>query len=109
MKIKDIEKVVFAGADQVGYAPEAIDGGWSERPVSHYKIYVDDYSSTNTKYKPSFISVFNCYDGWDSMDYDVGEGSYDTYAEALFACYIEIMEARHADELQVQRNKLTRG
>jgi|DEB0MinimDraft_10_1074344.scaffolds.fasta_scaffold224242_2 hypothetical protein len=90
MKLADIEKIVFASKNEIGFAPEAIDGGYSERPVSHYEIYVDDYSSTNTKYIPRFISVFDCYDGWDSMDYEVGDGKYDTYAEALFACYLEI-------------------
>ena len=92
MNIKEIEKVVFASTKDYAYAPEAIDGGYSKRPVSHYSIHKDDYSSTNTKYIPRFISVFDCYDGWDSMDYEVGNGSYDTYAEALFACYLDIKE-----------------
>ena len=95
MNIKEIEKVIFGNKNEIAYAPEAIDGGWSERPVSHYSVYERD-----GKFKPVFISVFNCYDGWDSMDYEVGDGSYDTYEEACFACYLEVLERRHDDEIE---------
>ena len=78
--------------DEKAKYPEAIDGGFGWRPVSGYRFIERDYPTT--KWVGYWEDVFDCYDGWDSMDYRdqptyVGK----TKEEAVLGCYINELEA----------------
>ncbi len=86
---KKIEKQIFKHKDQHAYAPEAIDGGYSKRPVSGWEVrkgyHNDEDEWIEDGYKLSWIDVFSCYDGWDYMDEVVGY--FDTYEGAVMGAY----------------------
>lgn len=93
---KRIYSEVTREGEQARY-PEAIDDGFGYRPVSGYRFYKHDYPSKH--YKAHYESVFNCWDGWDSMMYDDPSWIGQTKREAVLGCYA-MMKDEEVRELE---------
>lgn len=95
--IEQIKKTVFAYENQTALSPEAIDGGYSERPVSGHHIY-EPAVTDDGAYFAAYTYIFDTGDGWDSDQEEIG--SYPTYEEALFACFLDYQERDHNQEIR---------
>jgi len=89
-----IETKVFEHKNLYAYAPEAIDGGSSKRPVSGWNVRKTLEYEGEDKYVLEYVQVFNCYDGWDS-DTTI-KGKFDTYEGAVLGAYcIDLENEKH--------------
>jgi len=86
---EEIYKQVTNEGEKAKY-PEAIDGGFGWRPVSGYRVIKSEYPAI--KYTAFYETVFNCYDGWDSMREEEPTYIGESKKETILACYIQMKE-----------------